>query len=256
MIVALLGAIAIAAYLAGVRAYADRYPHRRFGFWRIAAFCAGVAAGVLALSPPVDALVDASFAAHMVQHLLLALVIPPLLLMGAPLLLLVSLPAPSAGKAIARIARHPIALFVTSPVAGWCAFVAVLWGIHFSPLYELALRSEAVHVFEHALLFTVAFVFWMSVVQVGYSPHRVAFPVRAFLVFLAIPQGAFLGLAIYSSRQVLYAHYLTGHSFGAALLDQQNAGAVMWIGGGALFFIAFMAVATVWAARERVEAAV
>jgi len=256
VIEALLGAIVLAAYLICARAYAKRYPHRRFGFWRMAAFCSGVAIAVIALSPAIDTLVDASFAAHMVQHLALALVVPPLLLLGAPLLLLVSLPAPSVGKAIARFARHPTVLFVVSPVMAWLAFVAVLWGIHFSPLYEMALRSLGVHIAEHALLLSVALVFWMSVVQVGYSPHQVPFPVRIFYLFLAIPQGAFLGLAIYSSKQVLYAHYLVGRSFGAALTDQQNAGAIMWIGGGALLFVAFMLTAVVWAARGRQEEAI
>jgi len=256
MMEALLGAIVLATYLLGVRAYASRYPHRRFGFWRIAAFCSGIVIAVGALLPPADTLVDASFAAHMVQHLIFAFVVPPLLLLGAPLLLLVSLPAPRYGRAIARFARHPALLFVISPVVAWLAFVAVLWGIHFSPLYEAALQSPGIHIAEHALLLSVALIFWMSVVQVGYSPHQVPFPVRIFYLFLAIPPGAFLGLAIYSSKHVLYAHYLAGRSFNAALVDQQNAGAVMWIAGGALLFVAFMLTAVVWAARERREEAI
>ncbi len=256
MIVALLGAAVLAAYLIGARAYARRYPHRAFGFWRMAAFCSGVAIAVVVVSPVVDTWVDASFAAHMVQHLALMLIVPPLLLLGAPLLLLVSLPDPPVGRAIARFARHPAALFVVSPVVAWLAFVAVLWGVHFSPLYEMALRSPGVHIAEHALLLSVSLVFWMSVVQVGYTPHQVPFPVRIFYLFLALPQGAFLGLAIYSSKQVLYHHYLAGRSFSAALADQRDAGAIMWIGGGALLFVAFMLTAIVWASRDRQEEAI
>ncbi|MGC2243120.1 MAG: cytochrome c oxidase assembly protein, partial [Candidatus Aquilonibacter sp.] len=177
--------------------------------------------------------------------------VPPLLLLGAPLTLAVALPPPRAGKAIARIARHRIARAATSPVSGWLVFVAVLWGIHFSPLYELALRSQGVHVFEHALLLGAALLFWMPIVHVGYAPQPIPFPVRLFYLIFAVPQGAFLGLAIYSARHLLYPHYAIGRSMSAALLDQQNAGAIMWIGGGAVMFTAFMLTAATWAAREQ-----
>ncbi|MGC2129341.1 MAG: cytochrome c oxidase assembly protein [Candidatus Aquilonibacter sp.] len=250
-----LGVAAVGGYLAAVRLYGLRYPNRTFAVGRVVAFCAGVAVAVAALSPPMDMVVDRSFAAHMVQHLILALVVPPLLLLGAPLTLAVALPPPRAGKAIARIARHRIARAATSPVSCWVIFVVVLWGIHFSVLYELALRYEGVHVFEHALLLGAALLFWMPIVHVGYAAHPVPFPVRLFYLIAAIPQGAFLGLAIYSARDLLYPHYAIGRSLSAALSDQQDAGAIMWIGGGALMFTAFMLTAATWAAREhRAEA--
>jgi putative copper resistance protein D len=250
----LFGVAILAGYLTCVRAYDRRYPHRRFGRGRVAAFCAGVVVATAAFSPAIDGLVDRSFAAHMTQHLALALIVPPLLLLGAPLLLAVALPPPRAARAIARIARHPLVLAFASPVVAWLLFVAVLWGIHFSPLYDLALRYEGAHVVEHGLLFTSALLFWLPVVQVGYAPLPVAFPVRLFYLFLAIPQGAFLGLAIYASQRVLYPHYLVGRTVAAALADQQNAGAVMWIGGGALLFAAFMLTGVAWAARDHREA--
>ncbi|MGA3035901.1 MAG: cytochrome c oxidase assembly protein [Vulcanimicrobiaceae bacterium] len=250
MITIALGAAAVAGYLTAVRLYSLRYPSRGFAIGRTVAFCTGIIVAVSVVSPPIDGLVDGSFAAHMVQHLILALIVPPLLLLGAPLTLAVALPPPRTGKAIARIVRHRILRASMSPVSGWLVFVAALWGIHFSPLYELALRSERVHVFEHALLVGAALLFWMPIVQVAYAAHPVPFPVRMFYLILAIPQGAFLGLAIYSARNLLYPHYAIGRSLSAALADQQNAGAVMWIAGGALMFTAFMLTAATWAARE------
>lgn len=251
MIAIAFGVAAVSGYLAGVRLYRLRYPNRRFAIGRAVAFCAGIVVAVAAVSSPIDAVVDGSFAAHMVQHLILALIVPPLLLLGAPLTLAVALPPPRMGKAMAQIMRHRIVRAATSPVSGWVVFVAVLWGIHFSPLYELALRSEGVHVFEHALLVGAGLLFWMPIVHVGYVAHPVPFPVRMFYLILTIPQGAFLGLAIYSARNLLYPHYAIGRSLSAALLDQQDAGAIMWIGGGALMFTAFMLTAATWAAREQ-----
>jgi cytochrome c oxidase assembly factor CtaG len=72
-------------------------------------------------------------------------------------------------------------------------------------------------------------------------------------LFLAIPQGAFLGLALYAAHTVLYPHYLYDRTPATALADQQNGGAVMWIAGGLLLFIAFMCTAAAWAAAERTD---
>jgi len=249
MIVVVFGTATIAAYLIGVRLYAFRYSRLRFERGRLVAFCAGVTIAAGIVLPPIDALVDASFAAHMVQHLVLALVVPPLLLLGAPLTLLVSLTPSPFGRKIARVMRHRVMLIAASPLVAWFVFVTVLWGIHFSPLYELALRSDNIHGCEHVLILGASLLFWMPVAQMGYAPHPIPFPVRLFYLFLAIPQGAFLGLTIYSARYLLYPHYLIGRSMDAALSDQRNAGAVMWIGGGALFFVAFMLTAAVWALR-------
>jgi cytochrome c oxidase assembly factor CtaG len=122
---------------------------------------------------------------------------------------------------------------------------------HFSPLYNAALEHPAVHVVEHALFLTAAFLFWGAVVQVGYAPRPVPYPARVLYLFLAIPQGAFLGLAIYAARGVLYPHYAHVHNAITALADQQNGGAVMWIAGGFVMFAAFMLTVGAWAMSER-----
>lgn len=251
MIAALGGIAAIVLYLLGVSGYARRFPDRAFSFWRIAAFVAGVTFMTVALLPPIDRLADSSFAAHMLQHVVLMLIAPPLMLLGAPLLLLVAVPPAHIARRITAFANSRFGHVLFAPLTGWLAFVAVLWFSHFSPLYERALEVPAVHVLEHGLFIFAAFLFWSAVVQVGYAPRPVPFAVRMLFVFLAIPQGAFLGLAIYAARGVLYPHYLIGHSPELALADQQNGGAVMWIMGGFLLFVAFMLTAGAWAASER-----
>lgn len=251
MIAAVLGTAAIALYLRGAAAYARRFPERAFSFWRIAAFVSGVTFMTLALLPQVDALADSSFAVHMLQHVVLMLIAPPLMLLGAPLLLLVAVPPASVARRFTGFANSRFGHVLFAPLTGWLAFVAVLWFSHFSPLYETALEIPAVHVLEHGLFIGAAFLFWSAVVQVGYAPRPVSFPARMLFVFLAIPQGAFLGLALYAARGVLYPHYLIGHSPSLALADQQNGGAVMWIMGGFLLFVAFMLTAGAWAASER-----
>lgn len=248
MITIVAAAVIIGVYLYGVHVYRRRFPGRTFSGWRVSAFIIGMLLLGASLCAWADAAADRSFFAHMVQHMLLMLVAAPLVLLGAPMLLLVATPRASIARRITALAHSFPAQALFAPVTGWVTFVAVLWVAHFSPLYEWALRSPWVHVFEHALFLTCAFLFWSVVIQVGYAPRPVPYAARMLYLFLAIPQGAFLGLAIYSARGVLYPHYVT---VPAALADQQNAGALMWIAGGFLMFAAFMMTGAAWAIEER-----
>lgn len=246
-----LGVLAICIYLHAVALYNARFPERTYSPLRIAAFVSGAAVMTAAVLPPMESLADSSFAWHMTQHVVLMLVGPPLLLLGAPLLLLVAVPPPRIARRITAAASSPIGHMLFAPLTGWLLFIAVLWMSHFSPLYETALEHRGVHILEHAIYVGTALLFWASVVQVGYTPRPVPYAARMLYLFLAIPQGAFLGLALYAARYVMYPHYLAGRSSALALADQQNGGAVMWIAGGFLLFIAFMCTAGAWAAAER-----
>jgi cytochrome c oxidase assembly factor CtaG len=248
------GALAAVVYLYGVGLYNDRFPERAYSPWRITAFLCGITIMVVVLLPPVDTLAQTSFAWHMTQHVGMMLIGPPLLLLGAPLLLAVAVPPPHVARRLTRAANGTVGHAIFAPITGWLLFVGVLWMSHFTPLYESALVHPAVHVFEHLLYVTTALLFWACVVQVGYTPRPVPYPARMLYLFLAIPQGAFLGLALYAARTVLYPHYLNDRTFALALADQQNGGAVMWIAGGFLLFIAFMCTAAAWAAAERTPA--
>jgi cytochrome c oxidase assembly factor CtaG len=210
-----------------------------------------VAIGVLI--PPLDVVADRSFAWHMLQHVLLVFVAVPLLLLGA-------YDAPwqrwlsrDATIGLAKAAHGVVARVVLAPPTGWFALVAFLWIAHFSPLYAAALEHPAVHLFEHAAFVVTATLFWLPVIGNAAIP-AMAYPARLLYLFLALPQGAFLGAALLSERFALYAPYVAQLGASGALADQRNAAAVMWIGGGCALFVALMIVAGGWAMRERAEA--
>ena len=102
----------------------------------------------------------------------------------------------------------------------------MLYGTHFSPLYERALENETVHAAEHALFLTAALLYWMPIFAVAPAPHARSHPVRILALFLSLPASAFLGFAFYVTNRVLYPHYAAQPD---ALADQMNAGAVMWL---------------------------
>lgn len=256
MIAALAGAAAVALYLAGVAAYRRRLRARRFPPWRVGAFIAGVALMAYAGGPRFEAAAGAAFEAHMLQHLVMMFLAPPLLLLGAPLLLLVAATPPAAARRMTAFAGSAFGRAVFAPLTGWLTFVGVLWGVHFSPLFEFALEHPWAHAAEHALFVGSALLFWGAVVQVGYAPREVPYPARMLYVFLAIPQGAFVAFALGASNRVLYPYYLQAFpSPGAALADQRGGADLMWIVGGFLLFAAFMLVAAAWAHDERRAAA-
>ena len=239
----LLSVVLYAWGLVRVHRAARTFPPRA-----IAAFAAGIIVVAASLLGPIDALADASLAWHMVQHLALVTLAAPLLLLAAPLrLAMAALPARPA-TALARALNSTPLRVLTHPAFAWLQFAAVLYGTHFSPLYEAALENEAVHIAEHALYVTSALIFWTPLLAVAPAPHAPSHPVRLLALFLALPMSAFLGFAFYVTQHVLYAHYAGKPG---ALDDQMNAGAVMWLAGGGPLLLALLWCVADWGARER-----
>jgi putative membrane protein len=217
------------------------------------ALIAGIGVLAVALCPWFDALADRSFAWHMVQHVAMMMVAAPLLLLGAPLRrLMAALPHASA-RAVSNALQTPVLKTFGSPIVGWLAFTIVLYVTHFSPLYEAALEHEPVHVLEHGLYLGAALLFWNPIVAVS-PTHPLPFPVRIFYVFMAMPIGAFLALAIYTTNHPMYPHYVAELGAARALLDQQFGGEVMWLTPGIALWIALVALVAQWLRDEKRKA--
>jgi putative copper resistance protein D len=214
----------------------------------IVAFALGLIVAACALLGPMDDLSDTSLSWHMAQHLALTFVVAPLVLIGAPIrLALAALPAGGAERLVTLLRSAP-ARVLGNPAFALLQFTAVLYAIHFSPLYEAALEHEPIHAFEHLLLLGSAAVFWNPILAVAPAPHAPAHGVRLLMLFLSLPLSAFLGFILYVMRVPLYAHYAVQPG---ALADQQNAGAVMWIVGGGPILVALLWCVADWGARER-----
>jgi cytochrome c oxidase assembly factor CtaG len=137
---------------------------------------------------------------------------------------------------------------VDHPLFGFGLMTVVLYGTHFSPLYEWALENETVHAWEHTAYLVAALVFWNPIFAVAPAPHAPGHPLRILALFLSLPMSAFLGFAFYVTRHVLYAHYAVHPD---ALADQVNAGTVMWLSSGTPVLLALLWVVADWGARER-----
>jgi len=242
-----LGVIAGTLYTIGLRRVSrggSPFPRSR-----PVAFFFGLAVTLLALVSPIDAYADVLFSVHMIQHLLLMLVAPPLLALGAPVTLALRAARPQTGRRFLRRVLNSRAVGALShPVVAWSVFVGVSFAVHFTPLYERALESQTVHALEHAIMLGAGLLFWWPVVGLDPSPHRMSHPLRLLYLALAMPAGAFLGVAIFSASQPLYAHYasLPPPWGAAALTDQRYAGAYMWVFGNLALLVAVLFEAVAW----------
>jgi len=255
---ALLGATAL-LYLGSVRRYAVRYPRRSFSAWRAACFLLGLALVVVALESQIDTYGDVLFSVHMVQHIVWMMFAAPLLVLGEPLtLLLATAPEPIARRAAAVLRSVPVRI-LEHPAFAWCAFAVVLWGTHYSPLYELALQNERVHQAEHALFLFSALLFWYCALAsnaTSWTSRPLSYPLRLVYVLSFMPQSAFLGLSFCVSARVFYPHYarVAGASTASALTDQQLGGTVMWLVDGVVMLAAILVIMALWAREDMARA--
>lgn len=225
---------------------------------RSAAFLAGLLAIAVALLSGIGAYDTTLFSVHMVQHLVLTLVAAPLIALGAPVTTLLRAASPDVRRRLILPALHSRVLRVVAfPVVAWVVFAAVMWGSHFSALFDASLESPLVHDLEHALYLGAGLLFWWPAVGLDPSPWRMAHPVRLMYVFLQMPQNTFLAVTILGSGVPLYAHYATlGRTWGPTPLeDQQIAGSLMWLGGDLLFLAALAAILAGWMGHEQRGAA-
>ncbi len=247
-LVVLPALVALAAYMVAVLRLRS-LRRRPWPLGRTVWFVSGVVAALVALESPLDAAGDARFAPHMVQHLILTDVTAPLLLLGAPLLLVLGVAPTRIARRLITFLKSPLVGVLAFPVFTWSLFILALWLLHFSGFFEAALQNESVHVLEHAILLGTALLFWLPVIAIGpvpWSQGPLAFPLRMLYLLVAMPAQGMLGFTINSARHVLYAHYAS-----AGLADQQSAGEIMWIGGTLAMFLAFMIVGYAWAEHEQ-----
>jgi putative membrane protein len=190
-------------------------------------FAAGLLALFLALESPIDVAGDNYlFSFHMLQHLLLAMIVPPLLLLGLP----------EEWRAFKRIRVSPLAASVIFNL------VLALWHLPF--LYEATLRNQPVHVLEHLTFLAAGVLFWWPLlVPAGQRGSMTVIGKIAYLGFAGVPP-TILGLAFILSPAVIYPFYAAAPRVMALspLEDQLVAGLVMFGLGNLIYFAAIWVI--------------
>jgi cytochrome c oxidase assembly factor CtaG len=250
--------VAALGWLWAVRRVNARHAANPVPFSRTIAFLAGLLLIEVALQSPIERYDGTLFSAHMVQHVMLTLLAPPLIALSAPVTLLLRVSRPDVRRRfILPVLHSRVFRVVSHPVVAWILFAGVMWGTHFSPVFERSLEDDFVHKLEHVAYLTAGMLFWWPAVGLDPSPWRIPHPLRVLYVFLQMPQNTFLALAIFSASEPLYPHYVAiQRAWGPTpLADQQVAGGLMWVIGDLTFLAAILGVALAWMrADERLGA--
>jgi len=235
--------LCVAVYVRGWFAIRKTRP-AIFPEWRLYAFLLGMATLWFSIASPLDGFADVLLSAHMVQHLLLMSAVPPLVLLGAPVVpMLRGLPRGFTRTVLGPLLRYQpllqIGRFLTKPVVAWLAMniTFLLW--HAPAAYDYALENERVHQFEHICFLTSSFLFWWPVIQPWPARrHDFGWGMLLYLLtadFLNTALSAFLA---FCDRPV-YSYYVRNpNPFHIDPVADQALGAVvMWVLGSVVFLI-------------------
>jgi putative membrane protein len=220
-------------------------------------FAAGVLVLLIALVSPLDTLADYYlFSAHMLQHLILILLVPPLLLLGIP-----ESPArkmlqiPFVERCQTVLGRPPIA---------WSLGIGTFWGWHAPLLYNAALANESLHVVEHLSFLVTSVIFWWPVLA-PVTERRLSPPIALVYLMAAALGNTLLGIILVFSPDILYTayvhpsdpleilHLIRDEWNLSARSDQTLGGLLMWIPGSLVYLSAILAILIRWFARPAAE---
>jgi len=219
---------------------------------KVASFAGALLVLFVALTGPVHDLSDYYlFSAHMVQHMLLAFAMPPLLLHGVP------------GWMIRPLLREPwvrgLGRRLTRPSGSFACFNVVLVAWHLPPLYNLAMEQHPVHIVEHLMIMAASVILWWPLLSPVPELPRALYPVQMLYIFVVGLPMVVVAIFISMADGILYPYYAAAPRIWETLTpraDQHLGGLIMWIPGGLVFLIALSVVFFRWQAAGGDDVAV
>lgn len=201
--------------------------------WRACSFLVGLLLIWVAVASPIAGLDHELLTVHMLQHLLLMTLAPPLIWLADPVRsVMYGLPERSV-RILIRVLQKPsvqkMGKVFARPEFCWIAASAALVGWHVPALFTVAMRSSAWHFVEHASFLATGILFWWPVVQPWPSTFRADLSIILYLFFATLPCDILSGFLVFCDRVVYPIYFSSSHLFGfSALADQQCAAALMW----------------------------
>jgi putative membrane protein len=253
--------LALAAYALAVARL-----HRRGDRWPIVrsiAWAAGVASVAAVTCTGIGGYGMELFSIHMIQHMVLSMLSPILLVLGAPFTLaLRALPVAGRGRTgprelLARLLHSRLARIVSAPLFTLPLFIASLYGLYFTPLFDLAMGSWLGHEWMLAHFLVVGLLFFWPIVGIDPVPHRPLYPIRMLELFIGMPFHAFFGVTVMMSDALIvgfFAHPPMGWHLNPAA-DQNTGGAITWAFGEVPTILVLTALIIQWFTADRRDAA-
>ncbi|HZU71797.1 MAG TPA: cytochrome c oxidase assembly protein [Acidimicrobiales bacterium] len=232
-------------YLWGVARLARR--GRPWPAGRTAAFLGGLVVLFVAVVSGLASYGDSVFAVHVVQHLLIMMLAPPLLALGAPITLALQAARRYTQTRLLAVLHSPPMAVLSSPLVAGCLFYVSMWVDMESSFYPYSLRHPLAHDASHLVLFMLGCLFWWPVSGADRMPKALHPGIRLAALGLGMPFESFLAIALMSSRQTIAPQH--------TLADVHAGGEVFWIGAMMLTLMPAGLLAWRWlAAESRAEA--
>jgi putative copper resistance protein D len=244
-------------YLFGVyvlRSRGDSWPFAR----TLSFVVPGMGAFLFATSSGLGTYDTSLLSVHMVQHMILSMMVPLFLALGAPVtLMLRTLPAPPRRWLLALLHSRLAAVLSFAPLT-FLLFVISPWALYFTGWYDASLHSTYVHEMMHLHLVLVGSLFFWPLLGIDPVPGRVQYPLRLLLVVLTLPFHAFLGVTIMGQKDLIGGSWYP--SLPMAWLpdpaaDQHVAGGILWASGDVVGLVFLAVLFTQWARSSMREAA-
>ncbi|MGH3070539.1 MAG: cytochrome c oxidase assembly protein [Streptosporangiaceae bacterium] len=245
-----------ALYLWGTWRVGRRHPARPWPWWRTALFLGGLVVVVLATESGIGAYDDVLFWDHMIQHLMLIMIAPPLLVLAQPVTLLLHASRNPVHTWAKRVVRSRVITFLTWPPFVLVLYAATIAGTHLTGLLSLVVTNPALHDAEHAVYLVVGYLFFLPILGSEPIRWRLSYPIRFVMLVVAMPVDTFTGLVLGTENTPIKG--MTGvRPAGSAgpVADLHAGGAVMWIGGDAIMLGFMMLVFLMWAHADQVGTA-
>jgi putative copper resistance protein D len=253
----ILGTAAIvlaAVYVAGLRRLrrrGDAWPAGRTVAWLL-----GCAALLFTTSSGLGRYMPAMFSVHMVAHMLLSMLVPILLVLGAPMTLaLRALPAAGRGQPpgprewLLAALHSRVSRFLTHPIVALVLFVAGFYGLYFGGLFDAAVDNHAAHVAMNVHFLLSGYLFYWVVIGVDPTPRRLPQLGKLAIVFASLPLHAFFGVVLMGMQSVLGERFyrslqLSWHT--DYLADQKLGGGIAWAAGEIPLVLVMIALLIQW----------
>jgi putative copper resistance protein D len=194
---------------------------------------------------------DTLLSVHMIQHMVLAMISPIFLALGAPVTLALRTFPVGPRKRLVAVLHSRVARVLSLPLVSYAIFVANPFVLYFTGLYRLTLQSQLMHEWVHVHFLLTGCLFFWPLVGLDPLPGRWPYPARALLMLLSTPFHAVLGLTIMQSAQLIGGDWYPSLNLGWAdpKTDQVLGGGILWA-GGEVVSVTMLAVLVVQWMRE------
>lgn len=250
----------VGLYLLGVRRLhqrGDRWP-----FSRTLLFVGGgMGAFVFATQSGLGKYDTTLLSVHMVQHMVLSMLVPLLLALGAPVTLALRTLPPRPRRWLLAVLHSRVARVLTFPPLTLALFIISPWALYFTGWYDATLHSAYIHEMTHVHLVLVGSMFFWPLLGLDPVPGRVIYPFRMLMILMTLPFHAFLGVTIMGQTELIgedwYSWLRTGPMgewLPSMAADQHLAGGILWGSGDLIGVILFLVLFTEWVRDSMKEA--